>query len=162
MRRLLVASSIALVLLGCASWAEAGPVNPGDSGVLPTLFTAGSTSVTLLGDSGVQSFNLASGVVTGSYEIFEIIDPFNVYCSTCIDLAFLVENSSPAASLLGVTLQVGELATDVPVAGKMATSGYLTDFGPGGLVPATVGRGPHGHSARSDSIGSRLAACRAG
>ncbi len=112
-----------------ASSLQANVLAPGDSNVLPDIFTV-SGDPPLLGDN-TGTFNFGNGTITGTWESVVLVDPLGVTCSGCLDFAFQVSvDGSSSAALFALALgRFSGYSTDV---------GYVDDTG---YAPSFVSRG---------------------
>jgi hypothetical protein len=108
---------------------HANVLAPGDSNVLPDVFTV-SGNPPVLGDN-TGTFNFGNGTITGTWESIVLVDPLGVTCAGCLDFVFQVSvDGGSAASLFALTL------------GRF--TGYSTDVGyvdGTGYAPSFVSRG---------------------
>ena len=112
---------------------QANVLLPGDTNVLPDVFTLSGTPP-LLG-SLTGTFNIGGGTLTGTWHDFVLVDPFGVTCTGCLDFVFNVDIDPASSGGIG-SLTMARF------------SGFSTDVGDvsnaAGDNPITVSRGASG------------------
>ncbi len=121
---------------------HANPILPGQSGILPDIFTDPGSVPLVDSANGTFSFGSGVGLITGTWTEYVVHDPLGITCAGCLDFAYQV-TLDPGLSSGLFAINMGGFAGYTTDAGYIDGTGQQGGSGGDGS-PLLMSRGPVG------------------